>query len=103
MLTIKDLAVSKDLDRKAMADVAGGMGFPAIIANIASPINVPKFASLVGASASTTGPQMNTTLQSDNDTNIVIGSGQVVNTGGNHNSSSQFADSWATNYVTSAQ
>ena len=102
MLTIKDLAVSKDLDRKAMADVAGGMGFP-FIANIASPINAPKFASLVGASASATGPQVNGTLQSDNDTSIVIGSGQVVNTGGNFNTSSQYADSWATNAVTSAQ
>ena len=86
MLTIKDLKASKQLDSTEMACVTGGTGYgwPAgIELNIGSPMNAPKQASLLGLASSFTGPQINTNLQSDNDFNSVIGSGQVVNTGGN--------------------
>jgi len=103
MLTIKDLTASKELDSKEMASVAGGHGIPAFLLNIASPVNAPKAASLLGAASSYTGPQTNTTLQNDNDFNAVIGSGQVVNTGGNVNMTDQYAASYADNYSTSMQ
>ncbi len=104
MLNIKDLQASKELDSKEMASVAGGYGLPAGFAlNIASPVNAPKAASLQGLAQSFTGAQMNTNLQTDNDFNAVIGSGQVVSTGGNHNMTDQYAFSNATNVITSVQ
>ncbi len=102
MLTIKDLKASKQLDSKEMAGVTGGYGIPASI-NIDSAINAPKFATLMGMASSYTGPQSNTNLQSDNDYNAVIGSGQVVNTGGNFNSTYQDAFSSSNNDLFSAQ
>ena len=69
----------------------------------ASPVNAPKQASLLGLADSYTGAQMNTNLQSDNDFNAVIGSGQVVNTGGNYNDTYQNAFSNANNTITSVQ
>ena len=62
-----------------------------------------KQASLLGLAQSYTGAQTNTNLQSDNDFNAVIGSGQVVNTGGNYNTTDQYAFSNATNVITSVQ
>ena len=103
MLTIKDLTASKELDSKEMASVAGGNGIPAFLLNIGSPVNAPKQASLLGLAQSYTGAQMNTNFQSDNDFNAVIGSGQVVNTGGNHNWTTQNAFSNANNTIASAQ
>ncbi len=94
MLTIKDLTSSKELDRKSMAGVVGGNGIPTSF-NVESPINAPKFAELMGLASSYTGPQLNTNMQSDNDYNAVIGSGQVVNSGGNSNSAFQDAFSSA--------
>ncbi|MGI9285557.1 MAG: hypothetical protein ACR2P1_09220 [Pseudomonadales bacterium] len=104
MLTIKDLTASKELDTKEMAGVAGGIDLPAgFKLNIASPVNAPKQASLLGLASSFTGPQLNTNLQSDNDFNSVIGSGQVINTGGNDNMTSQNAESAANNFLSSIQ
>ncbi len=106
MLTIKDLKASKQLDSKDMARVTGGTGYgwPAgFEINIGSPVNAPKQASLLGLASSLTGPQMNTNLQSDNDFNSVIGSGQVVNTGGNHNGTAQSSESGASNYLSNFQ
>ena len=106
MLNIKDLTASKELDSKEMAGVTGGTGYgwPAGFAlNIGSPVNAPKAASLMGLAESFTGPQMNTNLQTDDDFNAVIGSGQVVNTGGNHNSTAQNAFSSSNNTISSFQ
>ena len=89
MLTIKDLTASKELDSKEMASVAGGNGIPAFLLNIGSPVNAPKLADLMGIATSSTGEQLNTNVQSDNDYNVVIGSGQVINSGGNHNWTTQ--------------
>ncbi len=103
MLTIKDLTASKELDSKEMASVAGGNGIPAFLLNIASPVNAPKAASLIGVATSYTGPQTNLTMQNDDDFNAVIGSGQVINTGGNANMTDQYAAFYADNYLTSVQ
>ena len=103
MLTIKDLTASKELDSKEMASVAGGNGIPAFVLNLLSPVNQPKQADLLGLAQSSTGPQLNTNVQTDDDTNVVIGSGQVVNTGGNSNATFQSAASFATNFLTSIQ
>ncbi len=106
MLTIKDLKASKQLDSTEMACVTGGTGYgwPAgIELNIGSPMNAPKQASLLGLASSFTGPQINTNLQSDNDFNSVIGSGQVVNTGGNYNGTEQYAESGASNFLSNIQ
>ncbi len=103
MLTIKDLTASKELDSKEMASVAGGNGIPAFLLNIGSPTNAPKLAELIGVADSYTGPQTNGTVQNDNDYNVVIGSGQVVNTGGNFNSTYQDAFSTANNDLFSSQ
>ncbi|MGI9285560.1 MAG: hypothetical protein ACR2P1_09235 [Pseudomonadales bacterium] len=108
MLTIKDLTASKELDSKAMAGVSGGnhermSSFGPFVLNIASPVNAPKQASLLGLAESYTGAQMNTNFQSDDDFNAVIGSGQVVNTGGNHNMTAQNAFSNANNTISSVQ
>ncbi len=103
MLTIKDLTASKELDSKEMAGVTGGTGIPAFLLNIGSPVNAPKQASLLGLAESYTGAQMNTNFQSDNDFNAVVGSGQVVNTGGNNNMTAQNAFSNATNTISSVQ
>ena len=103
MLTIKDLTTSKELDRTAMAGVSGGTGIPPFILNIASPVNAPKFAELLGIATSSTGAQTNTNWQSDDDYNVVIGSGQVVNSGGNFNTTRQDAYSYADNYLYSMQ
>ncbi len=102
MLTIKDLQASKQLDSKEMAGVTGGTGIPASW-NIGSPMNAPKLAELMSIASSSTGPQLNTNAQSDNDYNVVIGSGQVVNIGGNTNSTYQDAFSNANSDVFSAQ
>ena len=103
MLTIKDLTASKELDRTAMAGVSGGTGIPPFILNMGSPVNAPKLAELMGIATSSTGEQFNTNVQSDNDYNVVIGSGQVVNTGGNSNWTHQDAYSHADNYLYSMQ
>ena len=106
MLTIKDLKASKQLDSKEMAGVTGGYGYgwPAgLYINIASPVNAPKAASLMGLAESFTGPQMNTSVQTDDDFNAVIGSGQVVNTGGNNNMTAQNAFSNSSNSISSIQ
>ena len=103
MLTIKDLTTSKELDSKAMAGVSGGTGIPAFLLNIGSPVNAPKLAELMGIATSSTGEQFNTNMQNDNDYNVVIGSGQVVNTGGNFNTTHQDAYSHADNYLHSMQ
>ena len=103
MLTIKDLKASKQLDSKEMASVAGGTGIPAFALNLFSPVNAPKQAELLGLATSSTGPQLNTNIQTDDDTNVVIGSGQVVNTGGNSNATFQSATSFANNFLTSIQ
>ena len=103
MLTIKDLTASKELDSKEMASVAGGNGIPSFLLNVGSPTNAPKLAELMGIATSSTGPQTNTTVQNDNDYNVVIGSGQVVNTGGNFNSTYQDAFSTANNDLFSSQ
>ncbi len=108
MLTIKDLTASKELDREAMTEITGGMieavrGIPGIALLIGSPVNAPKFAELLGMATATTGEQFNSNVQSDNDYNVVIGSGQVVNTGGNYNSTYQDAYAYADNWVTSNQ
>ncbi len=102
MLTIKDLQASKQLDSKEMANVTGGYGLPAGF-NFKSAINAPKAASLMSIAESYTGPQMNTSLQTDDDFNAVIGSGQVVNTGGNHNMTAQSAFSSSSNFTSSFQ
>ncbi len=103
MLTIKDLTASKELDSKEMTSVAGGQGIPPFALNLLSPQNNPKQADLLGLASSFTGPQSNTNLQSDDDTNIVMGSGQVVNYGGNSNATYQSAFSLADNFLTSIQ
>ncbi len=103
MLTIKDLQASKQLDSKEMAGVAGGQSIPTFALNLFSPQNSPKQADLLGLASSFTGPQSNTNLQSDNDTNIVAGSGQVVNYGGNDNSTYQSAFSLADNFLSNIQ
>ena len=103
MLTIKDLTASKELDRTAMAGVSGGTGIPPFVLNLMSPVNAPKHASLFGFADSYTGPQINENFQSDDDFNAVIGSGQVVNTGGNTNWTHQDAYSHADNYLYSMQ
>ncbi len=108
MLTIKNLTASKELDREAMADIAGGITeivreMPSIALLIGSPVNAPKFAELLGTATAATGEQFNTNVQSDNDTNVVIGSGQVVNTGGNFNTTHQDAYAYAYNWVSSVQ
>ncbi len=103
MLTIKDLQANKQLDSKAMTSVIGGQQIPAFALNLMSPQNTPKQADLMGLASSFTGPQSNANLQSDNDTNIVMGSGQVVNYGGNSNASYQSALSFADNFLTSVQ
>ncbi len=103
MLTIKDLQASKQLDSKEMAGVIGGQTVPAVALNLLSPQNNPKQADLLGLASSFTGAQSNTNMQSDNDTNIVAGSGQVVNYGGNSNSSYSSALSFADNFLTSLQ
>ncbi len=102
MLTIKDLQTSKQLDSKEMANVTGGYGLPAGF-NIESAINAPKAASLMSLAESYTGPQVNTNLQTDDDFNAVIGSGQAVSTGGNHNGSAQSAFSSSSNFTSSFQ
>ena len=104
MLTIKDLHTSKQLDSKEMASVAGGFGYgmPASL-SIESPVNAPKAASLIGLAQSFTGAQMNTNLQTDDDFNAVVGSGQVVNSGGNLNMTSQSSFSASSNFVSSFQ
>ncbi len=105
MLTIKDLTENKELDRQAMANVRGGTGsgIPSFLLNIGSPTNAPKLSELLAFAQSSTGPQSNTNMQSDNDYNVVIGDGQVVNFGGNHNSTAQSALSNATNDSFSGQ
>ncbi len=103
MLTIKDLQASKQLDSKEMAGVVGGQNIPAFALNLMSPQNSPKQADLMGLAASFTGPQSNMNMQSDNDTNIVAGSGQVVNYGGNSNATYQSAFSLADNFLSSLQ
>ncbi len=103
MLTIKDLQANKQLDSKEMAGVVGGQNIPALALNLFSPQNNPKQADLLGLASSFTGTQSNTNLQSDNDTNIVAGSGQVVNYGGNSNGTYQSALSFADNFLTSIQ
>ncbi len=97
MLTIKDLKASKQLDSKEMA------GMPAFALNLFSPVNAPKQAELLGLATSSTGPQLNTNVQTDNDTNVVIGSGQVINSGGNSNATFQSGASFANNFLTSIQ
>ncbi|MGI9286753.1 MAG: hypothetical protein ACR2P1_15305, partial [Pseudomonadales bacterium] len=91
------------LDSKEMAGVTGGTGIPAFLLNIGSPVNAPKLADLMAIASSSTGPQTNTNMQSDNDYNVVIGDGQVINTGGNTNWTTQNAFSNANNTVASAQ
>ena len=103
MLTIKDLRASKQLDSKEMATVTGGQNIPAFALNLMSPQNSPKQADLMGLASSFTGPQANMNMQSDNDTNIVAGSGQVVNYGGNSNSTLQSSMSLANNFLDSMQ
>ena len=103
MLTIKDLTASKELDSKEMASVAGGNGIPPFALNLLSPVNEPKQADLLGLATSSTGPQLNATVQNDNDTNVVMGSGQVVNYGGNTNATYQSAFSVANNFLSSIQ
>ena len=103
MLTIKDLKASKQLDSKEMAGVTGGYGMPAFALNLFSPVNAPKQAELLGLATSSTGPQLNTNVQTDNDTNVVIGSGQVINSGGNSNATFQSGASFANNFLTSIQ
>ncbi len=103
MLNIKDLKASKELDSKEMAGVAGGNGIPAFALNLFSPVNAPKQADLLGLATSSTGPQLNTNVQTDDDTNVVIGSGQVVNVGGNSNATNQSAFSFANNFLSSIQ
>ncbi|MGI9287557.1 MAG: hypothetical protein ACR2P1_19390 [Pseudomonadales bacterium] len=103
MLNIKDLTASKELDSKEMASVAGGTGIPPFVLNLLSPVNQPKQADLLGLAQSSTGPQLNTNVQTDDDTNVVIGSGQVVNTGGNSNATNQSAFSFANNFLSSIQ
>ncbi len=102
MLTIKDLQASKELNSKSMAGITGGNGIPANW-NIGSPVNAPKFAELLGMATSGTGEQFNTNMQSDNDYNAVIGSGQVVNTGGNFNTTAQSAFSDGYNGLSNIQ
>lgn len=103
MLTIKDLKENKELDSKAMAGVAGGQAIPPFALNLFSPQNNPKQADLLGLASSATGPQSNANLQSDDDTNVVIGAGQVVNYGGNSNETYQSAFSLANNVLSSIQ
>ena len=103
MLTIKDLTSSKELDHTAMAGVSGGTGIPPFVLNLLSPSNRPKQAALEGIATSFTGPQFNSNFQSDDDTNVVIGSGQVVNYGGNSNATYQDAYSFAGNFLDSMQ
>ena len=105
MLIINDLAENKQLDRKAMAGIFGGTGeaIPSFLFNIGSPTNAPKLAELLAIAQSSTGPQTNTNMQSDNDYNVVIGDGQVVNSGGNFNWTAQNALSNANNGSFSAQ
>ena len=104
MLTIKDLQASKQLDSKEMANVTGGFGFGMPVGiNIESPMNAPKAASLLGLAESFTGPQINTNLQTDDDFNAVIGSGQTVNAGGNNNMTGQSGYSSSSNFISSIQ
>ena len=105
MLTIKDLTENKQLDNKAMAGITGGTGYgmPSFLLNVGSPTNAPKLAELLSIAQSSTGPQSNTNVQSDNDYNVVIGDGQVVNSGGNFNLTNQSAFSNANNGSFSAQ
>lgn len=102
-MKIKDLKASKELDSKEMAGVTGGTGIPAFMANFGSPVNAPKLADLVAIAQSSTGPQTNANMQSDNDYNVVIGDGQVFNIGGNTNVTTQNAISLANNDSFSAQ
>lgn len=103
MLTFNDLTISKELDREAMAEIAGGMEIPQFVLNLFSAHNEPKLAELLGIATATTGEQFNTNTQSDNDYNVVIGSGQVINMGGNFNTTYQDAYAYANNDVRSSQ
>ena len=87
-----------------MASVTGGFGYGMPVGfNILSPVNAPKAASLTGLAESYTGAQANTSLQTDDDFNAVIGSGQVVSTGGNFNTTSQYSSSYSSNFISSIQ
>ena len=90
MLTIKDLHESKELDRKEMSAVSGGMGEATPFAgfSLLSPINAPDFATLAAETASFTGPVSNSTFQDDRDI-MIAGSGQNFNLGGNSTSTVQ--------------
>ena len=90
MLTIKDLNTSKEMDRKEMSAVSGGMGEATPFAgfSLLSPINAPDFAQLAGETLSSTGPVSNSTFQDDRDI-MVAGSGQNFNLGGNSNTTVQ--------------
>lgn len=92
MLTIKDLAESKDLDRAAMVRIAGGNGNSSPLLDIVSifaPSN--QFGTQTSAAAAATGPQSNVTMQYDNDVILAAPGSQVINTGGNSATSSNVA------------
>ena len=90
MLTISDLNTSKEMDRKEMSAVTGGMGEATPFAgfSLLSPINAPDFATLAGGTVSSTGPVSNGTFQDDRDV-MIAGSGQNFNLGGNSNTTVQ--------------
>ena len=92
-MLIKDLCSSKELDRKAMAGVVGGSGYPYIpllgISEIFAPSN--QFATQTSAAQAFTGLQSNVTYQGDNDVLHIGAGGQGVNLGGNHSTSNNSA------------
>ena len=92
-MLIKDLRSSKELDDKDMTGVVGGSGTPVApllgISDIFAPSN--QFAQQTSFSQAFSGPQTNGTFQTDDDV-IFAGQGaQVINTGGNHSTSSNAA------------
>jgi hypothetical protein len=90
MLTIEDLSENRELDREAMATIAGGTRGPLLdFASIFTPSN--QTAMQQSAAQAFTGPQSNATFQSDNDVIMAAAGSQVINMGGNTSTSSNAA------------
>jgi hypothetical protein len=93
MLSVKDLTVSKALDRKAMSGVVGGMAAPAApllaVLDVFAPSN--QFGTQLSTATAFTSVQTNVTLQGDSDV-VMGGTGaQALNLGGNSATSANTA------------
>lgn len=73
MLTIKDLTTNKDLDRKAMANVSGGMGL-----DLFSGVSIPSFSEQIAATTALGGGGINSNSMMNVGTNYADNGSQVV-------------------------